>query len=401
MRAVSDDNRSRVAKLEAEIERVVAENAHLRRENAELRLRSPPSSATGAADPRGAPPPGRALSGLGGNSVVVSGERALSSLSGNGVQAGARATRRKEAAAANAREGKERVASIRKARSASKQVPGTFRGAPKSRRPPPPGMSTNRRGGGRKRSALPRMPPPTTTGVKSYEELQFDVAMGNFNVNEIASPPGALGSGSTAYASASRLLGSAVDLDAEQQPSTHSESVSPLLSRSPLQSLRTVDLDSSASPWEVHTATTEEGYEYPFYWNSETVRVCSFLCFTLVANMRYLERSLSHTHTLSLSLSASPQDATANMPPVEILLEGWVADWDDDSGAPYYYCAITEESRWEAPLIEGLQHVGLTQEPRDVEVQATMQRRVAEAEAEASALVDEESYDEFAWDEEI
>ena len=27
-----------------------------------------------------------------------------------------------------------------------------------------------------------------------------------------------------------------------------------------------------------------------------------------------------------------------------------------------------------------------------------MQRRVAEAEAEASALVDEESYDEFAWD---
>ena len=89
------------------------------------------------------------------------------------------------------------------------------------------------------------------------------------------------------------------------------------------------------------------------------------------------------------------------MPPVEILLEGWVADWDDDSGAPYYYCAITEESRWEAPLIEGLQHVGLTQEPHDVEVQATMQRRVAEAETEASALVDEESYDEFAWDEEI
>ena len=30
-----------------------------------------------------------------------------------------------------------------------------------------------------------------------------------------------------------------------------------------------------------------------------------------------------------------------------------------------------------------------------------MQRRVAEAEAEASALVDEESYGEFAWDEEI
>jgi hypothetical protein len=42
----------------------------------------------------------------------------------------------------------------------------------------------------------------------------------------------------------------------------------------------------------------------------------------------------------------------------EILRPGFVKHTDEDDGSEFYHNDATDESEWEAPLIEGLKHVG-------------------------------------------